>query len=342
MTQNGAKSLEGVVSPERLHKVNTNSVRRLLLDIPLAVRRLRPASCLFHYTAPVRQAVPIVLLVHDCSFMYDSAKEWIPPHSLMRYRLSIARSIRQASVLLAPTEYVRQDLGRLFSAARNKPVLLAPNAVSFALAEALGHISPRKPSFDERTKKILFVGNPLPRKNLETLTAAVRTLNAAGPGQYEVTVVGTVDHRGRPAFQAAQRMLGSALVATGWVSDLALADLYAGADVLAVPSMNEGFGIPVLEAMQAGLPVVSSDATCLPEVAGGAALLAPARDVASWVAALEQACNNRGYWSQAGRARAATFSWYTTSETVRTAMSMAAVSKGPRTLRGRWGRNAGS
>ena len=98
----------------------------------------------------------------------------------------------------------------------------------------------------------------------------------------------------------------------GFVSNETLRALYQNAAALAMPSLIEGFGLPVLEAMTAGTPVVASDCSSLPEVVGDAGLLAPARDVGAWVKALERVLTEpelREQLIQRGRERAAAYTW---------------------------------
>ena len=120
-----------------------------------------------------------------------------------------------------------------------------------------------------------------------------------------------------------RNVLGASLEVVGAVTSGGLAQEYAGADVLAYPSLHEGFGLPLLEGMAAGLPVVCSSATCLPEVAGNAAQLVDPADVEGWATALASALKEPGSWSARGRARVAEFSWATTASVVREAMDFA-------------------
>ena len=115
--------------------------------------------------------------------------------------------------------------------------------------------------------------------------------------------------------------LGPALRQLGRVPEHELQALYAGATVFAFPSLHEGFGLPVLEAMSAGVPVVASDIPAIREVAGDAAVLAPPGDVGAWAEALSEVLGSPSLQAElagAGRRRAAAFSWARTArETLR-------------------------
>ena len=136
---------------------------------------------------------------------------------------------------------------------------------------------------------VLHVGSQRPHKNQRVLVEAMAALRAGHPG-LGLVLVGQPDPRCPDETGKLVRALGlSDLVYRHTrVADDALLDLYANADVFAYPSLAEGFGMPVLEAMAAGLPVVASDAEAVQEVAAGAALIVPARATAAWVQALDR------------------------------------------------------
>jgi glycosyltransferase involved in cell wall biosynthesis len=314
----------------RLHLVSSRGALRLTRDLPRLIERLQPSALLIQYTPPLPLRVPLVTLVHDCSFMYADARAWLPASSLTRYRLTITRGIECAQVLLVPTDWVRRDVQRFFAPRHEPPVWLAPNAVDEELAAAF--TDPKTAATGapagEGTRQVLFVGNPLPRKRLDLAAGAVAELTRRG-GRWRLVVAGAVDRRGEPALTAAQVLLGDQLSATGRVPAGELARLYRTSDVLVYPSMSEGFGIPPVEAMAAGLPALVSDATCLPEVVGDGGLVVASHSPDAWADAVESAVANRDRWAAAGRVRAAQFSWDRTAATVMEALGLAADRAAP-------------
>jgi alpha-1,3-rhamnosyl/mannosyltransferase len=166
---------------------------------------------------------------------------------------------------------------------------------------------------------VLAVGTVEPRKGLVDLVRAFDELAAADdadrpePERIRLVVAGP-DGWGTAAFEAAvaAARYRSRIVRLGWVDDTARADLLAGAAVLAYPSLYEGFGLPPLEAMTVGVPVVCSDAGPLPEIVGDAARLVPAADPAALAAGLAEVLADdavRRRLAEAGPAHAARYGW---------------------------------
>jgi glycosyltransferase involved in cell wall biosynthesis len=314
----GAAAVGQLVPTDRVHVVSGRSSRRLAFELPALLRRVKPAVVLAQYTLPLTRT-PGVVVVHDISFERPEARVWVPTATLWRYRATIGASVRRASVVVVPTEYTRDDVVERYHLDPAR-VLLAPLAPDLELA-----VLPRTaPPRDYRT--VLCVGTVLPRKNLLVVAKAVAALRARGE-DVRLRVVGPVRPAGEADVEAMRALLGTALEVTGPVPGERLAIEYQQADMLAFPSLFEGFGLPLLEAMAAGVPVVSSDATCLPEVAGQAALLVPPSDERAWADALgavlaEPALAQR--LARDGSARAATYTWERTAAVVRQALDLAA------------------
>jgi glycosyltransferase involved in cell wall biosynthesis len=284
--------------------VSGSSSRRLALDLPAAMRRLGTPVVLVQYTAPVSR-VPAVVMVHDLSFEDPRAAEWLPLATRLRYRTTIRASVRRAAHILTVSEYSKRDLVRVYGVDPAR-VTVVPNAVDPRLRQLLAAI----PEDRGGRPTVLMVGNVLPRKNLSVVAQAVRLMRDRG-SDVVLRVIGSVHPTGRGDAELARRLLGDAVTYTGYVTTKQLARELRTAHVLALPSFFEGFGIPVLEAMAAGLPVVVSDRTSLPEVAGQAGLVVSAEDFYAWAAALAAALD-AGAAEQLvamGHARERGFSW---------------------------------
>ena len=156
---------------------------------------------------------------------------------------------------------------------------------------------------------------------------AILTLRAKGL-PVVLRLVGPTPAAGRGSMARLTALLGDALEVSGTVTTQGLAEAYRSAHVLAFPSLFEGFGIPLLEAMAAGTPVVSSDATCLPEIGGDAALYAAPHATGAWVEALRLVLTDGSTaagLTEAGTARLACFDWARSVARTSTALHEAAA-----------------
>lgn len=314
----GLPEVESVAATSRVHMVSASSSRRLALDLPALLRTLRPAAVLAQYTLPLSRT-PGVVVVHDLSFERSEARAWIPRRTLLRYRLTIGTSVRQARAVLVPTEYTREEVVRHYRLPSER-VLVAPLALDPGLKLLFG-IQPEPRAHTT----VLAVGTVLPRKNLTVVARAVRALRAEGL-DVRFRLVGPIREAGRRDVAVMSSLLGSALEVVGPVPVERLAAEYGAADAFAFPSLFEGFGLPLLEAMGAGVPVISSNATCLPEVVGQAALLVDPRSDDAWTSALRSVLSDPALassLSERGRERAAAFTWDRTGAVVRQALELA-------------------
>lgn len=317
VTAQGRSFLPTSVANSRVVEVSSSSSRRLLIDLPRALRARAPAALLVHYTLPPVPRVPGIVLVHDLSFESPFAAEWLPRASLLRYRATVRASVRRAGHVLAPTQWTAEDILRTYGIPRER-VSVAGNALDSELGSLLARARPAPGDYPV----VLAVGTVLPRKNLLLAARAVAALRAAG-SPVRLRLVGPLPSNGRAELMRIRATLPEGLDVVGAVSQAELAEEYLRATVLAYPSKYEGFGIPLLEAMRARTPVVCSNATCLPEVAGGAALLADPEDLPAWIAALDRALTDavtRQELVARGTQRFAAYSWDATAAAVRRAV----------------------
>jgi alpha-1,3-rhamnosyl/mannosyltransferase len=223
-------------------------------------------------------------------------------------RATIRPALRRAAALACISAATRDDLVRRFPHAAGKATVI-PLAADRAFAEPVAR--PGHPLLER--PYVLAVGTLEPRKNLERLVAAWSLLPAELRARHDLALVGPRGWEDDAILRAAHAA-GAKLL--GHVSDAELRALYAGAAAFAYPSLYEGFGLPVLEAMAAGAPVVTSSVSSLPEVAGDAALLVDPRDPRAIADALARVLADpalAAWLRAAGRARAAAFSWQRTA-----------------------------
>jgi glycosyltransferase involved in cell wall biosynthesis len=232
------------------------------------------------YRAPLRSRTPVVVTVHDlAAFRHpETFNRWSRTYS----RAIVPAVVRAARRVIAVSEFTKQELVALLRVPAEQ-VRVVPNGLDPPFA-------PDGPAAEG--DYVLAVGTREPRKNLQRLAQAAARLDV------ELRVVG-VRGWGRVELPSSVRLLGE-------VGDDDLAALYRGARCLAYPSLYEGFGLPVLEALACGCPVVTSAGGACAEVAGGAALLVDPLDVGSIAAGIESA---DGRFREAGIARAGQFTW---------------------------------
>jgi glycosyltransferase involved in cell wall biosynthesis len=273
----------------------------LLLGQPPSVRRwwswglprelARRGVDVFHgtdFAVPYLPTTPAVMTVHDLSPW--SAEGWNDASDRVRRRTPWLLRLGLARFVVTPTEAIRRETIARFRLKPNR-VIAVPEAASSHFRPIPGP-PPPKPYF-------LFVGTIGPRKNLTTIVEAWRPLR----DRANLLVAG----RGTIDTEPGLRLLGP-------VPDDDLPALYSNAGAFLFPSCYEGFGLPVLEAMQCGTPVIASRDPALVEVAGGAALHCNHDSPEQWRQAMEAALARRGDFSAAGTCRAAQFSWAKTAK----------------------------
>lgn len=281
------------------------------LGLSAALRRIKPdlTHCL-HFPTPLPAAHPLVVTLHDLTPLVLPE---VMPSAMKRavYRTFNARATSVADAVLVPSRYTADDVERLFPRALGK-VRITPEAADDFSAGEVGAIPTGL--LAEGGRYVLSMGNTKPNKDLPTLFSAFAKL-AASDSDVVLLLAGAGDDAYLDAsVDAACR---ARVRFTGRVDDAELRALYAGAAAFAFPSRYEGFGLPPLEAMSFGAPVVVARAASLPEVAGDAALLFEPGDASALASALERVLGDaatRERLVAAGRERAAEFSWARTAE----------------------------
>jgi len=257
--------------------------------LPRALREVG-ATVFFspYYKAPLAAPCPTVVTIHDLIPL------WFPAYSRGPWRLYAAafRSwaailARRAAVVITDSAHSKTDLLALLGLAPERvhiiPIGVGEEFRPGLLPEAVASATAR---YGIGGPYILSVGNFLPHKNLPRLVEAYSTLPQAQRDRIRLVLAGTPGGHGpaRPVDQAT--LLRPGVLLPGFIAPEDLPLLYAGATALVCPSLAEGFGLPVLEAMACGTPVVCAQAGALPEVAGDAALYVDPSDVRSIAAGL--------------------------------------------------------
>ena len=286
-------------------------LERLTLPLELLATRQRPDVLhSLDHVAPAWGPWRSVVTLHDLAFLLYP--ETHTPES-RAYYAAAGESARRAARVIAVSRRTASDAVRLLGVdpARMRVIHNAadPRYGPRPLQE-LEELAARR-GFDPDKPYVLFVGTLEPRKNVPVLFEALAEVRR----HLDVTLL-LVGGRGwldGPIQSAHARSgLGDAARFLGWLDQADLAVLYSHARVFALPSLYEGFGLPVLEAMACGAPVVCSDAGPLPEVAGDAAVLLPPQDVRAWADAIRRLLTDEHLATSLrarGERRAREFSW---------------------------------
>ena len=286
------------------------------IAIPLKLRRLG-AELIHcpHYVVPLWSSVPTVVTIHDC--IHLRFPEYLPSRMAWRYaRFMLGHAVRRSAIVFTVSEASRRDILGFFPEADPERVQVVPNAIDPILLEDPGQDETDRirERYQIRGRFLLFAGLIKPHKNLERLIAAFGQLKRRpGFGDLKLFIIGDEIAR----YGALRRSVEAAGVRQdvrffGFVPDRTLATLYRLASVFAFPSLYEGFGLPALEAMACGTPVVTSRISSLPEVVGDAAVLVDPYSVEDIGRGLERVLTDTGLAAalvRRGRERAQTFSW---------------------------------
>ena len=281
----------------------------------------------YHLSTPVLHGrVPVVSMIHDCIFERDAAANGRSAFSLA-YGAATRLAVRSAAALAAPSQAARSDIRRFYRVEVPVEAVL-PHGVGAQFYSLAGR--PRPAGVDLPDRYILHVGARRPHKNQRVLVEALPVLRASHP-DLGLVLVGQPDSRFPDDVGDLVRTLGLSDHVRRYThaDDEMLLDLYAHAAVFAFPSLVEGFGMPVLEAMAAGLPVVASDAEAVKEVAGGGALIVPARMTGRWAQALDQVLSDPRFahdLRERARSVAAQHTWAGSAERTLAVLASAAQS----------------
>jgi glycosyltransferase involved in cell wall biosynthesis len=285
------------IEPVVLHA--RSQVLRMAVRLPRLLRRLRPALAHFQHALPLACPCPAVVTVHDLSFEREPSLMGLRDRLI--FHAVVPRAVRLAARVIAVSEVTKRDLVEIYGTPEEK-IVVVPNGIDPRFSAD----GPR-PAGDYA----LVVGALQPRKDPE---AAIEALALLGNGDLRLVFAGP-DKGGRAeAERTAERTgLRGRVEFRGYVPQEELAALYRGAACLIFPSRYEGFGLPALEAMASGTPVVATTAGALPEVAGDAAILVDERDPAALAGGIERAIADRDRLVRAGLERARHYSWAETA-----------------------------
>jgi glycosyltransferase involved in cell wall biosynthesis len=284
------------------------NLQRLFAEIPQICRSARADLLHVTYNAPPVVSCRTVVSVHDVIFRRMPA--YFSPRVRLLLSTLLPLSMRRASAILTLSEASRRDIEHFypFTSGKIKVISLAPGPLAAATPdpEEVERVTQGQPF-------VLAVGTVQPRKNITRLIQSYTLARQRGAPAVKLVIVGrSAWHHSSAHAVAEASPFRDDIVFTGYVPDSVVAGLYARCSVFVYPSLYEGFGLPVLEAMACGAATVTSKVSSLPEVAGDAALLVDPYSIEELSNAIAQVLEDptvRDDLRARGMARAAQFTW---------------------------------
>ena len=302
-----------------------------LATLPLALRKAGADLLHVQYTTPIPGLCPcpVVTTVHDITFKLFP--EWYGAKDRLLLNLTVPLALKQATRIITVSNSSREDILKTYSVSPSKvvatPLGLPEEFVSEI--ERQKEVEVAEPSkrllekYGVEPPFVLSVGVLQPRKNNRLLIEAFAKAKTKFHLPHKLYFIGKLGWKTdlTELKEVARRNGGDeavdAIQFPGYVEDSDLPALYRTCDLFAHSALYEGFGIPPLEAMACGAPVLVSDAPALPEVVGNAAKIVPSNDVDAWVEALGELLQNaelRKSYSERGKSRAKLFRWEDTAK----------------------------
>ncbi len=300
-------------------QVSPNPFVRLGVEMAMKLRQDRPDLLHVQYTAPLGCPVPVVVSVHDVSFLVHP--EYFPRPRALQLRWTVARTIRSATRILTVSEFSRDSIVGAYGESCAAKIVVVPNGAGSGFRPISRESAAAAVRSNLRINKpfLFSVGDLQPRKNQIGLIHAFAELVGSYPQFQHQLVLAGKDTWFSPKVREAARQSGVAdrIQFAGFVSDEDLLHLYNACDLFVFPSFYEGFGLPVLEAMACGRAVACSGTSSMPEVADGAGVMFDpysSREMVRAMADLLLDGELRARMERLGLQRAARFSWRTTAQ----------------------------
>ncbi len=244
-----------------LVEVTDRNVPRLMHGAPRVMEHAHADVGVFNYVVPFRGRTPTAVVVHDAAFVTNPG--WFSRRDRTMLGRLVPRAIRRADIVIGVSHAEAAEITEVFDIPPRKVHVVRTYPAPVFTPDPSGAATDRVFARFGLKRYVLAVGDIHPRKNIGSLARAMALI---GDRDLELALVG------RPALGGEQIVRGANAHWLGHVTDDQLADLYRAAQVVAVPSLYEGFGLPILEAMASGAPVVASNRGAMPEIAGGGAI----------------------------------------------------------------------
>ncbi|MDP2683590.1 MAG: glycosyltransferase family 1 protein [bacterium] len=252
-----------------------------------------------------------IVTVHDLAIYKNPS--WFPSQ-IFSTKLLVPQSLRKADKIIAVSNSTRKDLQQIFNVSSKKIKVIYEGASVQKIPVKSKQLDSLQ-RFNLGPKYILFIGTLMPRKNIITLIRAYKQLIKLEPGfgEYQLILAGAKGYKSEDVFNEIKELkLKKHVKYLGYVTHNQKMDLIKKATCFTFPSSYEGFGLPVLEAMSLGTPVITSNTSSMPEVAGKAALLVDPENVQEITKALKRLLSDKNLQARlikAGKKQAGLFTW---------------------------------
>jgi glycosyltransferase involved in cell wall biosynthesis len=315
------RSLEGPRRPRVVRVAQGAGIARLGFALGRAAARAGVDCLHTQYFAPLGYHRPLVVTIHDLSYLH--VPDAFPQVLRLALRVLVPRSVARASHIVTDSEFSRRDIAQRYG--------LGPQqitAIPLAAPATLGPASPENTTttlarYGLRPGFVFTLGRLNRRKNLDRLIRACTLLRDQEFADLQLIIAGKPDFGAQRVLAQTRRLSHESLVR--WVGLLPEEDLpafFTGAGVFVYPSLFEGFGLPILEAMACGAPVVASDRAAMPELLGDAGLLVDPEDVAALATAMGRVLRDRSLASELGRRGLERSRHYSWAETARRTLAV--------------------
>lgn len=284
--------------------------RWMISAFPRACQAVGADVAIIQYMGPFRSPCPFVTFIHDT--VWRTMARTFPWRDALILNSFIPGTIKRAAAVITGSEFAHSEIARHYPAAQGK-LHVVPYAIDerFQPVTDEAELSRVLQQYSLPERYILSVGVLQPRKNLQGLLEAYGMMRPDLQGRYPLVITGKKGWMVDQLLSMAKG-LGERIIFTGYVPDEDLPALYTMASCFVYPSLYEGFGLPPLEAMACGAPVITSNAASLPEVTGRAALLIDPNRPGEISAAMERVLTDESLRAELiakGHARAAQFDW---------------------------------
>ncbi|WP_366247709.1 glycosyltransferase family 1 protein [Terribacillus aidingensis] len=262
--------------PHNINKVDLKSNSVVLqrgLEIPYQVKKGNFDLLHVPFAIPPVNFSKTLVTVHD--ILFEDFKEFFSKSTLKRLKLTTPITTRKCTHITTVSNYSKESIMEKYGIEEQK-ITMIPNSLSLSFENALNTVTS---DTIHKTKRelniiedyILFVGTVQPRKNIARIIESFKFSNAYN--DLKLVIAGGRGWLYEEIFSLVKELnIENRVIFTGSISDIELANLYKGSTMLVYPTIAEGFGIPLLEAMASGIPIITSNTTALPEVAGKAAI----------------------------------------------------------------------